>query len=132
MFQFFSFVFNWLKSQVARVRFELARRAYIKAKRRIECADKVCDIPHEFGGGKLYMDNVGKFFVVQYNNSVFNVKIENLTHDEAADLAFCSSFNHIDLGRNGIENTIAYTVAERNYCHFFGNGNFRHYLGQVA
>ena len=78
------------------------------------------------------MDNAGKFFVVQYNNRVFNIHIENLTHDEAADLAFCSSFNHIDLERDGIENTIAYTVAERKYCHFFGNSNFRYYLGQVA
>lgn len=128
----FSWIISWLESQFNRVRFEIERRAYVKAQRKLQFAEEVCDIPHEFGGGKLYMDNVGKFFVVQYNNSVFNVKIENLTHDEAADLAFCSSFNHIDLERDGIENTVAYSLAEQKYRYFFGDSEFRYYLGQVA
>lgn len=131
MFQSFSFVFNWLKSQVARIRFELARRAYIKAKRRIECADKVCDIPDDFGGGVLFMDNLGRFFVAQNDDrKIFNTKIvETLSFNEAADLAFASHFRHIDMKR---QDTVMFQWARDRYRYFFGDSEFRYYLAQTA
>ena len=131
MFQFFSFVFNWLKSQVARVRFELARKAYIKAKRRVECADKVCDIPDDFGGGELFMDNLGRFFIAEKDNrKIFNTKIvEKLSFDEAADLAFASHFKHIDMER---QDTVMFQWAMNRDRYFFGDSEFRYYLAQTA
>ena len=128
-----SFVFGYLKKCWAKVQFELDRRAYIKAKRLMDNAIEVITLPPEFGGGRLFMDFDGRFFIVeQQDNRVFNLKVERLSHQIAAELAFTANFNHIDLKREGIENTLAFLLAEKNFCYFFGNSEFRHLLGQAA
>ena len=129
--KFITFVFSWCKNQIARIQFDLARRAYINAKRRIECADKVCDIPDEFGGGELFMDNLGRFFIAQRDNrKIFNTKIvEKLSFDEAADLAFASHFKHIDMER---QDTLMFQWAMDRYRYFFGDSEFRYYLAQMV
>lgn len=136
MFSFSSFLqscFSAVRSWLARIQFELDRRAFIRAKRLMESAEWVTDLPHDFGGGRLFMDCKGDFFIVEQNgNRVFNLKVENISRQIAAELAFTAHFDHIDLERKGIENTLAFRVAEQNFCRYFGSSDFCYLLGQIA
>ena len=125
-----SFLVASLKKYWAKVRFELDRRNYIKAKRLMDNVEEVATLPHEFGGGRLFMDFNGKFFIVeQNNNKVFNLKVEYLSRQVAAELCFLADFNHIDLTR---QDTLMFLLAEKNFRYFFGDSEFRNLLGQVA
>lgn len=128
-----SFVLGCLKKYWAKVRFELDRRAFIKAKRLMENAQEVVALPPEFGSGRLFMNHNGDFFIVEQNgNRVFNLKVENISRQIAAELAFTAHFDHIDLERKGIENTLAFRVAEQNFCRYFGSSDFCYLLAQMA
>lgn len=129
---FFNFVFSWCKSKVARIQFELDRQKFIKAKRLMDNAQEVVSLPHEFGGGRLFMNHNGDFFIVEQNNRVFNLKVERISRQIASELAFTAHFESIDLKRKGIENTLAFRVAEQNFCRYFGSSDFCYLLGQVA
>ena len=134
LFSFFQSCFGAVKGWLARVQFELDRRAYIKAKRLMENAEEVITLPFEFGGGKLFMNCNGDFFIVEQNgsNRVFNLKVENISRQIASELAFTAHFESIDLKRQGIENTLSYKVAEQNFCRFFGSSDFCYLLAQTA
>lgn len=131
--RFLKFVITAVKGYVARVQFELDRRNFIRAKRLMENSTEVVTLPFEFGGGKLFMNCNGDFFIVEQNgNRVFNLKVENISRQIASELAFTAHFESIDLKRQGIENTLSYKVAEQNFCRFFGSSDFCYLLAQTV
>ena len=71
-----SALFLRIKKLFGRMVFAYERRLFVRANRRIDLSQKVVNIPAEFGGGCLYMDEGRKFFIVRHTNRLFNLKIE--------------------------------------------------------
>ena len=87
-----SAVFLRIKKLFGRMVFAYERQSFVRANRRIDLSQKVVNIPDEFGGGCLYMDEGGKFFIVRHTNRLFNLKIEKLTKQQAIDYAWVRGF----------------------------------------
>lgn len=121
-----SAVFLRIKKLFGRMVFAYERRLFVRANRRIDLSQKVVNIPDEFGGGCLYMDEGGKFFIVRHTSRLFNLKIEKLTKQQAIDYAWVSWFRHIDWHHQNSDKEQFYIeVARRNFNHFFGDCLFR-------